>query len=166
MNRNHSSTTEQALLVLAVKDTPKAQESLLIKAAKHQRYQKNTVWQVVLVLPSLLSYADAEQYHADWKSAMAHYETLAFNLSLSSEDIRLLHGNPRKLIRQYKNKYPGMVFINRTGLEKNLLITRWLMRKAKRKINQLYLSLRGRGGVKSQNYPEEYRGFLSTSFFL
>ena len=140
-----ASSPNHFLILTANSNIPRAPSSLL-KAVKRHRYQgTNTPWHVVLVLPSLLSYAyaDSEKYHADWHSAMVCYDVVSQQLGVSSEQISILHGNPKKLLRHYKRKYPEMVFpLNRTLLEKNLLIGRWYWRKAKRKMRIDYKSLK------------------------
>ena len=73
MKSKHAVSIGETFLILAVKDTSKAQASLWLKAVKQKQYQGQTDWHVILVLPSLLSYAyaDVEQYQADWQCAVA-----------------------------------------------------------------------------------------------
>ena len=128
MNVDTASSLSHNFLILTLNSNTPCAPSSLSRAVKRQHYQGlNAPWHVVLVLPSLLSYAYADlgRYYADWHSAMVHYNAISQKLGLSSEQISILHGSPGKLIRQYKRKYPDMVFpVNRTILEKNVLIGR------------------------------------------
>lgn len=140
MNTDIAASSQNYFLILTANSNTQSMPSSLLQAVKRLRYQgPNPPWHVAIVLPSLLSYAyaDSEKYHADWHSAMVCCNVVSQQLGVSSGQISILHGSPRKLLRQYKRKYPDMIFpVNRTVLEKNLLIGRWYWRKAKRKIRE------------------------------
>lgn len=165
MNTKTSSSFAHAFLVLPC-DKGLSMTLCLLNAIKRQRYQHSNIqWHVFLTLPSLFSYTyrDAECYWTDWNVAMAAYDYIAREMELPTEQIHIIHDNPKKLIRRYTRNYPDWISpIHRTLSEKSWIIARWLWRKTKRNI-RAYYSVLTKGFRVKETLEEELKLWF---FFL
>lgn len=136
--------------------------SSLLRTLKRQGYQnKDADWQVVLVLPALLSYtySDTERYYTDWNQAMDYARAISSTLASPSMHIEFVRGNPKKIRRSYKRNHPEWIFpLERTFLEKMGLSFRWSWRKLKQKIRAIWAPIKT--NVLIQNKHESYLNFL------